>query len=166
MKKAFTLIEVVVVIGIIAVLTVIIFPSINNIRAKNRDAERVADISAIQLALSLYYSQHSNLGYPANFGVLVDGKYVTTDSITPPNTDPEYQYQYVPLKQNNVSGNKCTFYHLGAKLELPSGQIDTADNFNSTGLNNTTSYDYCGDNEGGIAPSNFGDKIYNYNVHP
>ena len=70
-KFGFTVVEVLVVIGIIAVLTVIVFPAINNIRAKNRDAERIADISAIQLGLSLYYNQHTSLGYPVDLNTLL-----------------------------------------------------------------------------------------------
>lgn len=158
-NQGFTVIEVLVVIGIIAVLTVIIFPSINNIRAKNRDAERVADISAIQLALSLYYNQHPT-GYPESLTQDDFQSYITADSITPPNTDPAYQYNYVALKTSN-SGTKCTFYHLGTKLELPSAQIDTADTFNSQNLTALTAYKYCDDNNTGIAPA-----LTQYNVHP
>jgi len=163
MKRGFTIIEILVVIGIIAVLTVIIFPSINNIRAKNRDAERVADLASIQLGLSMYYNQHS--AYPANLNILTNSsptKYLTTDSITPPNSYDTYHY--VPLTR--YPNTRCTYYHLGTKLELPSAQIDTADTFNSVGLTQIVgSYYYCGDDQSGIAPGNTPDN-YHYNVHP
>ena len=48
----FTLIEILVVIGIIVVLTAIVFPSISNIRKKNRDTERISDISAVLFSAS------------------------------------------------------------------------------------------------------------------
>lgn len=158
-KKGFTLIEVVVVIGIIGILTVIIFPAINNIRAKNRDSERVADIASLQLGLSLYYNQHANEGYPNTLQSLLTGKYIPTDSIV----DSEGKlYNYVPLTRDASATAKCTSYHLGAELELPSGQVDMADDFTSVTGIISNSYLHCGGYTGpGIAP---GGK--NYNVHP
>ena len=162
MKRGFTIIEILVVIGIIAILTVIIFPSVNNIRSKNRDAERVADLASIQLGLSMYYNQHAS-SYPANLDTLYALKYITFDSKTPPTTDPNYQYKYVPLRVKTTD-TRCSYYHLGAKLELPSAQIDTADNIDSTGGNPITSggYYWCPGYLGlGIAPGST-----QYNVHP
>ena len=158
-RFGFTIVEVLVVIGIIAILTVIIFPSISNIRAKNRDAEKVSDIAAIQLGLSLYKNQQ-NGEYPKTLQALLDAKYITEDSFKTPAGE---EYIYVPLTRDT----KCTYYHLGVQLELPSGQIDTADSFNSTPSANNTdittdgNYSYCGDNTDGIAPGN-----NYYNVHP
>jgi prepilin-type N-terminal cleavage/methylation domain-containing protein len=165
MKKGFTLIEVVVVIGIIAVLTVIIFPAINNIRAKNRDAEKVADISAIQLGLALYKNQQNGV-YPNNiYNDPAFAKYVTTDTLTTPEGG---NYLYVPLTRDSGNDQKCTYYHLGVKLELPSGQIDTADTFDSIteGSPDMNNYKYCDYDGPGIAKPNITEKVYNYNVHP
>jgi prepilin-type N-terminal cleavage/methylation domain-containing protein len=168
-KRGFTIIEVIVVIGIIAILTAIILPSINNIRKKNRDTERVADISAIQLGLSLYYSQNSGLGYTQNLDILVADKYITSDTQNPPTSDPKYNYKYVPLKKGN--GSKCTFYHLGTELEMGSEQIDTTDQFNSMPIGTpektkTGSYDYCGVNSSlGFDGTNIPDLIM-FDVHP
>jgi prepilin-type N-terminal cleavage/methylation domain-containing protein len=150
-KFGFTVVEVLVVIGIIAILTVIAFPAINNIRAKNRDSERVADISAIQLGLSLYYNQHTTLGYPANLDTLVSGNYITSDSKNTPDGQP---YIYVPLKYGTSNGNKCTYYHLGTVLELPSAQLDSANNtFSSKDGGVSNGYVYCGSYPGpGIDP--------------
>jgi prepilin-type N-terminal cleavage/methylation domain-containing protein len=136
-KFGFTIVEVLVVIGIIAILTVIIFPAISNIRAKNRDAEKVSDIAAIQLALSLYYNQ--NAGYPNTLDDLTP-KFITADSLATPEG---VGYLYVPLKLA-ADVNKCTYYHLGVELELPSAQIDTADNFSSKDTGNISNgYQYC-----------------------
>jgi prepilin-type N-terminal cleavage/methylation domain-containing protein len=145
MKKGFTIIEIIVVIGIIAVLTVIIFPSLNNIRKKNRDTERVSDIATIQLGLSMYYNQHQG-SYPSS---LEDSefvpKYLTNETLHDPDGS---LYTYVPLKR---SGDKCTYYHLGAKLEMSSAQIDRADNFSSVDGDISNNYSYCGGySEGGI----------------
>lgn len=152
----FTLVEVLVVIGIIAVLTVIIFPAINAIKAKNRDAERIADFTTLQLGLSLYYSQHQQ--YPAFLLDLNTSGYVPLDAVTSPTVDP---YKYVPLTKNGSNG-KCIYYHLGTTLESSSAQIDTTDTFNSTPGNISNGYQYCGTYTGpGIATGTL-----NYNVHP
>ena len=162
MKKGFTIVEVLVVIGIIAILTVIIFPSISNIRAKNRDAEKVADISAIQLGLSLYKNQQDGV-YPETLGdINFSPRYVPGESLLDPIGDP---YTYVPLSRE-ING-KCTYYHLGTELELSTGQIDTADNFDSRdsdndGVINSGIYYWCGVYSG----PGIGTSTTNFNVHP
>jgi len=59
MKKGFTLIELLVVVAIIGLLVAIILVSIGNIKAKNRDARRVADMKQISNALNLYNNAHN-----------------------------------------------------------------------------------------------------------
>lgn len=164
LKRGFTLIEVVIVIGIVGILTVIIFPSISNIRAKNRDTERVSDIAAIQLGLSLYKNQSPTNSYPESLNELLAGKYATADSLIGPQGE---DYDYVPLTRDTGSNPICTYYHLGAQLELPSTQIDPADNFNSTLSGSKTvsgGYYYCG-NEGGSGIINSTTTKF-YAVHP
>ncbi len=148
-----------VVIGIIAVLTVISFPAINNIRAKNRDAEKVSDIAAIQLGLSLYRNSTSTNSYPNNLTDLLPKHYVTADSLSSPNGD---AYIYVPLAKTTEAGARCTFYHLGVKLESSSAQIDPADDFVSTTGHISNGYFPCGDYVG----SGLATGTLNYNVHP
>ena len=58
----FTLIELLVVISIIALLSSVVFASINTSRSRARDSRRLADIKQIQTALELYYD--SNKLYP------------------------------------------------------------------------------------------------------
>lgn len=63
MKKAFTLIELLIVIAIIAILAAILFVSIGQSPLqKSRDTKRLSDLSAIQTALTLYYT--TNQAYP------------------------------------------------------------------------------------------------------
>lgn len=164
LKQGFTVIEILVVIAIIAVLTVVVLPSISNLRAKNRDTERVADIAAIQLALSLYKNQNPDGSYPLNLQTLLSEKYISSDSLLDPN---EQEYAYVPLTRT-ANSDKCTYYHLGTTLDLPSGQIDSTDQFDSTddetsqGREEMNGYYYCNGYTGdGLAP---GSK--NYNVRP
>ena len=52
----FTLIELLVVIAIIGFITVLALAAMSTVRAKSRDAKRLADIKQIQAALNLYYN--------------------------------------------------------------------------------------------------------------
>ncbi len=161
MRKGFTVIEVVVVIGIIAVLSAIIFPALNNIRAKNRDTERLSDISAIQMGLSLYKSKTG--AYPADIMVEGFNSYVTAETLLDPDGNP---YRYMSLARLNALA-KCVSYHLAAELDLPNAQIDTADTFNSIseGSPAMNGYYYCtGHTDSGIDPNAAGKIIYH--VHP
>jgi len=161
-KKGFTLLEIVVVIAIMGILTVIIIPSLNSARSRNRDMERVADIGTIQLGLLNYYAKYGF--YPSS---LLDDKLDIVDAaLVDPNGD---DYAYIPLKRNTAS-TKCTYFHLGATLESQTGQIDEADKFDSrvSGSTDMNNYVWCGYSGSGIAPPDFesNPKIYNYNVHP
>src|SRR3989338_11439327 len=65
-SKGFTLIELLVVISVISLLASIIFASLNDARAKARDARRKSDIHQFQLALEYYLD--TNGIYPASGG--------------------------------------------------------------------------------------------------
>ncbi|MDD3102359.1 MAG: type II secretion system protein [Patescibacteria group bacterium] len=54
-KKGFTLIELLVVVAIMGLMAALAIISLNQARAKARDARRVADVKQIQTALELYY---------------------------------------------------------------------------------------------------------------
>lgn len=62
-KKSFTLLEMLVVIGIISVLVSIGFSSYSTAQKKSRDAKRKNDLKAIQNAFEQYYSI-CNYQYP------------------------------------------------------------------------------------------------------
>jgi prepilin-type N-terminal cleavage/methylation domain-containing protein len=57
-KKGFTLIELLIVVAVIGVLSGLVISVINAgaFRARSRDAQRIADLSVIQTALELYFS--------------------------------------------------------------------------------------------------------------
>lgn len=61
-NKGFTLIELLVVIAIIGLLATIVLVSLNTARAKARDANRIADLKQIQLAVEMYYDDNGS--YP------------------------------------------------------------------------------------------------------
>lgn len=66
MKKAFSLVELLIVISIIAILTTLILYSVLNAQIKSRDAKRKSDIKAISVALEAYKAQKGR--YPATCG--------------------------------------------------------------------------------------------------
>ncbi|MDO9027840.1 MAG: prepilin-type N-terminal cleavage/methylation domain-containing protein [Candidatus Roizmanbacteria bacterium] len=66
-KKGFTLLEMLVVIGIIAILVSLGFASYSTVQKKARDAKRKGDLSAMQKVLEQCYSV-SSYSYPAITG--------------------------------------------------------------------------------------------------
>ena len=100
-KKGFTLIELMVVVAIIGILLSITLYSISLARENARDKQRVADISQIELALSIY--KEKNREYPTfDDGVkIVPGSAldVALGSLwsglpDDPKSSDEYQYYY------------------------------------------------------------------------
>ncbi len=64
-KRAFTLIELMVVIAIIGILSSIVMVSLGSARAKARDSQRISDLKNLQLTLSEYYNDNNT--YPVTF---------------------------------------------------------------------------------------------------
>ena len=139
--KGFTLVEIVVVIGIMAVLSSIIYSSFDGAKAQSRDQQRLADISTIQLGLELYFNQHGS--YPQQLGELVTNsdnvKYVANIPTPPSRADEDnYKYNYVPLTKSGVGGTRCVSYHLWTTFERGNANLESKRNFDSTesGLGN------------------------------
>ena len=89
-KKGFTLIELLVVVAIMGLMAALAIISLNQARAKARDARRVADIRQIQTALELYYMDKD--AYPTALNPdVIDGSkclgaggFNTVGNCTPP----------------------------------------------------------------------------------
>lgn len=62
--RGFTLIELLVVISIIGLLSTLAVVSLNNARAKARDARRLSDLKAIQTALEIYRDDNNDYVVP------------------------------------------------------------------------------------------------------
>jgi prepilin-type N-terminal cleavage/methylation domain-containing protein/prepilin-type processing-associated H-X9-DG protein len=60
-RRAFSLVEVLVVIGIIAVLVAIVLPAIHRVRAAAERAKCMSKLEQISLALHMYHGEHGSL---------------------------------------------------------------------------------------------------------
>ena len=133
-NRAFTLIEIVVVIGIMGVLTTIIYSSFDGSKAQSRDQKRVSDISAIQLALELHFNQNGY--YPSDLNTLTQkienkGPYINEIPKTPLGSDISYENTYIPLTKVSGEGTYCTSYHLWTKFERNNSYLDIKKGFDS-----------------------------------
>ncbi|GEM_PF-1404552 len=61
-QKGFTLVELLVAIGIIGILATVITISVTQVRARGRDTKRMSDINVIKKGLEAYAAQRN--GYP------------------------------------------------------------------------------------------------------
>ena len=139
-NKAFTLIEIVMVIAIMAVLTVIVYSSFDTSRAQSRDQKRISDISTIQLALEQYFQKYGV--YPVSLNDLVTGNPNVSDPNKPkflpeiPQDSNKYNIyinQYFPLTKS-AGTDKCISYQLWTKFELNNAYLPSKKGFDSTGL--------------------------------
>ena len=110
-QKAFTLVELLIVMSIIGVLAAIGLGSFTTAQMRGRDAERKSDLKQISHSLELYYGDHNS--YPASitFGaVLTDGK-TTYFKILPQDPTNGQSYTYTLVNGSNQK------YKLFAHLE-------------------------------------------------
>ncbi|MFA6304454.1 MAG: type II secretion system protein [Patescibacteria group bacterium] len=130
-KSGFTLIELLVVISIIGLLSTLAVVSLNNARAKARDARRLSDLKAVQSALEIY--RDDNTDYVINLGpswgdtinAINNGTNIYLPAGAPTDPDPTRD-----VAQPNVNKSyiycvtaDLSFYLLHASLEVsPPGQ--------------------------------------------
>ena len=80
MKKGFTLVELLMVIAIIGLLTATMVFVFSYVKARSRDAVRVADVNQLTKALDLYLNETGS--YPVLFQpVCVDGDDLVTEEL-------------------------------------------------------------------------------------
>lgn len=142
-KKAFTLLELLIVIAIIGVLASIVIASLNSARVKTRDTVRKQDMVTIYKMLSLYYDKYGYLPITSTYGgadaggwdfssqgtflnFLVTGGVATKVPVDPINNDPAhftsgtYAYNYYCYNNGSASQDQLA---LGYRLENGSGTI-------------------------------------------
>ncbi|MDO8676387.1 MAG: type II secretion system protein [Candidatus Azambacteria bacterium] len=119
-QAGFTLLELLVVIGIIGLLASIIVINLTGARKRARDTKRIADVRTMQTAMEDYYGK--NAKYPTIIGNLVTGGEISIwpqDPLAPSgtvctgNSDNCYYYAYY----TPVGTVGPQSYHIGASLE-------------------------------------------------
>ena len=135
LAKGFTLVELLVVIAIIGLLAGIVIASLNGSRKKGRDARRVADIRAIQLAVESYF-QVCNQFPPNIHNTSINtgcsgtnlGTYLPAIPVDPLGV----AYSYSTYASPGALFT-CTGYHLGAALEDTTNKALTDDSDKAPG---------------------------------
>jgi len=119
-EKGFTLLELLVVIGIIGLLASILVVNLTSARKRARDTKRVADIRNLQTASEDYYGKNGK--YPTIINDLVTGAQIPIWPLDPlaqsgttcsGNSDNCYFYAY--YTPSGALGPQS--YHFGASLE-------------------------------------------------
>jgi len=134
--RAFTLIEMVVMLFIIATLSVITAYTLSSWRMSNRDARRVTDIGEIQMALEEHYALYKY--YPT--AITSGMKFVATSTVfmapVPSNPQPSTdgnctsttEYYYYPQNDNQsyyitfCLGSRVGSWGAGNNQAFPNGQ--------------------------------------------
>jgi len=100
-KKAFTLVELLVVISIIGILALVSVSSYINAQIKSRDAQRKSDLDQTSKALMLFYADNGNFPIENDFLFGNEDGFSGSDEIiymrkTPqdPVSDSVYKYKY------------------------------------------------------------------------
>lgn len=119
-QSGFTLLELLVVIGIIGLLASILVVNLTGARRRARDTKRVADVRSLQTANEDYYGKNGK--YPGTISDLVTGGEIPIwpmDPLAPSGTsctaNSDLCYWYASYTPSGALGPQS--YHLGAGLE-------------------------------------------------
>jgi len=118
-KRGFTLVELVIVVGIIAVLASLVIVNLSPPRSKSRDQKRKADLLAIQGALELYFA--TNRSFPSTGGTwsgeppVFGGKGYSGPDGYVPNLAPNFitVLPSDPTRRASSAAGGCTDNHAG-----------------------------------------------------
>lgn len=120
-QVAFTLVEVLVVVTIIAILSAIVFPVYSTVRKRAQEMNCLSNLRQIGVATNLYISDYDDsypysIGayYRKNFGVIMVNYNMSEEQVRQISTFEEALYPY--LKQDSIFS--CPL-DVGSKEELP-----------------------------------------------
>lgn len=121
MKRAFTLIEILVVVTIIMLLTATAVVSYTTFLKTSRDAKRKADLGQISAALEMYRSNVDPSSYPVALTNLT-APIIYIQSVLSDPKSPSYSYYYNAVDSaggtcDGSASDPCASYTLGAHLE-------------------------------------------------
>ncbi|MDP3880993.1 MAG: prepilin-type N-terminal cleavage/methylation domain-containing protein [bacterium] len=116
-NKGFTLIEILIVVGIIGILSSVILVGLNSSRSRARDSRRITDLRQTQQGLELYYTKSGE--YPdtsswANLQTELEGASIGVRKVPEETLTGHDPYEYAGDGQN---------YVLKAYLEDPSENL-------------------------------------------
>lgn len=112
MKKGFTLIELLVVVSIIGILSAVTLASMNSIRKKARDVQRIANVNQIATAIALYQLDSGGIP-PGEDGV----EYVNGNPEWIPGLAPKY-ISSVPSDPVDTGAHKFHYSRQGNNYEV------------------------------------------------
>lgn len=159
MKKAFTLIELLIVIAIIAILAAILFVSIGQQPIqKSRDAKRVSDMQAMRTALALFYTDNDR--YPtfteASSGTTFLTKYIPVAPTDPLNGQASASgcsdARYTPSTKGYPANTSADTNYAYTYQQLSSGQAYLLQTCLELSTNKSLDAD-CDDTTQGCAPT-------------
>lgn len=113
LQRAFTLIEILVVVTIIGLLITTAAVTYTQFIRQSRDSKRKADLENIRGALELYKSENNT--YPTNLNSLTSSTLRLMNTVPKDPKDPSYSYRYQAEPAGCVLN--CSDYILGALLE-------------------------------------------------
>ncbi|MEK7506706.1 MAG: type II secretion system protein [Patescibacteria group bacterium] len=161
LKEGFTLVELLVVIGIIAILATILLLQLGTARSKSRDTARIAHINQMRSAAEQYFDDNGTYPKFTDFGTAANNfspKYISPVPVDPLGaaTCTTYGgagcYGYA---WNIIVGTNATRYQVWAELELKNKQaLDTDSDINvgvdwtasgGTGVNGASANETCPD---------------------
>lgn len=119
-QRGFTLLELLVVIGIIGLLASVITVNLTGARKRARDIKRISDVRQMQTAMEDYYGRNGK--YPTAISDLVSGAEIPiwpTDPLAPAGTvctaNSDNCYWYAAYTPAGTIGPQS--YHMGTSLE-------------------------------------------------
>lgn len=132
-ERGFSLLELLVVIGIIGILVAIGTISYSTAQTRSRDARRRSDVENIGKALEQYYAANSAV-YPMDDDCTGYETYLASGAPT----DPKYGFEYADSVANTRSGDSSGFCEATGTTFCLCIQLETDDTGNAYGRSGST----------------------------